>query len=253
MTPAVPTVNSAMPLGDHAGADRGALLVARAAADGKALGQPGGVGGGRAETAPAWPDGMPTGGTRSRSMPHRARTRSLQSSLLDVEHAVERQRRGVGDPLLGAEAVQEVLLAVGEPARAGEELTARCHAARRSSRPTTAARAACRCGCGSRPARSPCANSSWYFSARPSFQTIDGVIGFLFSSSRTKRPALTGEAHRAVGGAGRPPRPRRPLGRRHRCRATPPRRPARSTRRGARCTGTPGSPDPAARPARRRS
>jgi hypothetical protein len=33
------------------------------------------------DSVPACPEGMPTGGTRSRSMPHRARIRSLQSSF----------------------------------------------------------------------------------------------------------------------------------------------------------------------------
>ena len=80
MTPAVPTVNSACPwfttpapIAAHCwspaprqiGMPAGSPVSAAAVAD----------------SVPACPDGMPTGGTRSRSMPHSARMRSLQSSL----------------------------------------------------------------------------------------------------------------------------------------------------------------------------
>ena len=57
-----------------------------------------------------------------RSMPQSAKDAVAPVELADVHHAVERQRGRIGHPFLGAEPIEEVLLAIGEPAGLLKEL-----------------------------------------------------------------------------------------------------------------------------------
>ena len=99
MTPAVPTVNSAMPCVDHPGPDSGALLIAGAAAQRHTRRDAGGEGGGRGDHSGLAGRDADRWQTVAVDAAHREDP-VAPVELLDVEHAVQGQRRRVGDPLL---------------------------------------------------------------------------------------------------------------------------------------------------------
>ena len=239
-----------LPLTHHTCTDRRALLVARAPADRDALGQPGLGRGRRRQRA-----GLPGRDAHRR---HAVAVDAAQREdpvapveLADLHHAVQRQRRGVGDPLSAPMRCRKYSWPL----------------ANHRVRPKTSLSLSTEPG----DLRSGPQRGQLHARVRLVVLRRDLLAELLLVLQRPAvvphdrrhevalvlvqhedRAALAGQPDRLVRRRAAPRRPPRPS-RRHRCRPTPARRPARSIRRGARCTGTPGSPDRAACPVRRRS